>query len=173
MVGGPESEPSQYFVLDTSSLVRVREVVSSALLARVLKNLTQLVESGELVFPIEVVDELERHERRNDPILDWARAAKPTAARFGPQFESLRKVLEHPIARLVLDPDKASGSDEADPHVLALAMSLKVTAEVTVITQEIRDRSGQMSMTTACGVLRLIRVPMEAFLLERGFWSGS
>lgn len=172
MAGTPASEPSQYQVLDTSSLIRIREVVSSTTLSRVLKNLSRLVDAGELVFPVEVVEELERHERRNDPILDWAKATRSTATRFGPQFESLRKVLAHPIARLVLDSDKATGSEEADPHVLALAMSLKLVADVTVITQETRDRPGHVSMTTACGVLRLIRVPIEAFLLERGYWSG-
>ena len=170
MIGGPEIEPSQYFVLDTSSLIKVREVVSVTSLARVQKKLSALVDSGELLFPAEVVDELERHERRHDPILDWVRATRPTATRFCPQYESLRKVLEHPIARLVLDSDKASGSDEAYPHVLALAISLKERAEVTVITEETKDRPGHVSMTTACGVLRLVRVPMEAFLIERKIW---
>lgn len=165
------SEPNQYFVIDTSSLIEVRQIVPRANLPAVLSSMEQLVNGGELVFPAEVDDELDRFRKPgvHDPIGDWAASAKRRATRFGPQFDHVKRVLEDPQARRVLDPAKA-GVDEADPHVLALALALRDRAEVVVIAQETRDRPDKLSMATACGVLRLIRLPVAAFLFERGIW---
>ena len=172
MVAGDLAEPQQYFVFDTSSLIAIREIVPAANRRGVLARLMQLVKAGELVFPSEVLDELERHARDNDPILDWVVAAKPLAVRFGPQFDALRIVMSNPQAKRVIDADKATGIDEADPHVLALAVHLKQHASVVVVTEETRDRGNRTSMTTACGVLRLFRLPMKAFLAERKIWPS-
>lgn len=130
-----------------------------------------LVDSGELVFPAEVDDELERFRNAGvyDPIGDWAALKKRRATRFGPQFDHVKRVLEDPQARRVLDPAKA-GTDEADSHVLALALALRDRADVVVIAQETRDRPDKLSMATACGVLRLVRLPVAAFLFEREIW---
>lgn len=170
MVAGDLAEPQQYFVFDTSSLVAIREIVPVANRRTVLARLLQLVKTGELVFPSEVFDELERHAREHDPILDWIHAAKPLATRFGPQFDALRTVMNNPQAKHVIDVDTTSGVDEADPHVLALAVHLRQHANVLVVTEETRDRGDRTSMTTACGVLRLFRLPMRAFLIERRIW---
>ena len=170
MVAGDLAEPQQYFVFDTSSLIAIREVVPATNRRSVFSRLTQLVISGELVFPSEVFDELQRHAKEQDPILDWVTGAKPLACRFGPQFSALRLVMSDPQAKRVIDVDKATGVDEADPHVLALAIHLKQNANVVVVTEETRDRSDRTSMTTACGVLRLFRLPVKAFLMERRIW---
>lgn len=60
--------------------------------------------------------------------------------------------------------------DEADPHVLALALALRENADVVVIAQETKDRPDKLSIATACGVLRLVRLPVSAFLYEQGIW---
>jgi hypothetical protein len=172
VVAGDLAEPQQYFVFDTSSLIAIREIVPAANRRGVLGRLMQIVKAGELVFPSEVLDELERHAREHDPILDWVVAAKPLACRFGSQFDALRIVMSDPQAKRVIDVDKTAGVDEADPHVLALAIHLRQHANVVVVTEETRDRGDRTSMTTACGVLRLFRLPMKAFLTERKIWPN-
>ena len=84
-----QSEPNAYFVVDTSSLLEVRRIVLRPRLPGVLRAMTRLVDTGELVFPTEVDDELERFRRpgAEDPIGDWVAASKRRATRFGPQFD--------------------------------------------------------------------------------------
>ena len=166
-----QSEPSAYFVIDTSSLIEVRRIVPKARVPAVLRALTRFVDVGELVFPAEVDDELDRFRKPGleDPIGDWVAASKRRATRFGPQFEHLKTVLADPQARRVVDPEK-DGVDEADPHVLALALALRENADVVVIAQETKDRPDKLSIATACGVLRLVRLPVSAFLYEQGIW---
>ena len=133
--------------------------------------MTRLVDAGELVFPTEVDAELERFRKpgADDPIGDWVATSKRQATRFGPQFEHVKTVLADPQTRRVVDPDK-DGVDEADPHVLALALALREKADVVVIAEETKDRPDKLSMATACGVLRLVRLPVSAFLYERNIW---
>ena len=173
MASESPAEPAQYFVIDTSSLIEVRRLVPVARLAAVLRSLSKLVDSGELVFPAEVDDELDRFRKpdTHDPIGDWASAAKRRATRFGHQFEHLKQVLNDPQVKRVVDPAKA-GVDEADPYVLSLALALRGRAEVVVIAQETRDRPDKLSMATACGVLRLVRLPVAAFLFEQEIWRS-
>jgi hypothetical protein len=133
--------------------------------------MARLIDTGELVFPAEVDDELERFRRprADDPIGDWVAASKRKATRFGPQFEHVETVLADPQTRRVLDPDK-DGVDEADPHVLALALALREKGGVVVIAEETKDRPDKLSMATACGLLRLVRLPVSAFLYETNIW---
>ncbi len=68
----------------------------------------------------------------------------------------------------VLDKDKASGADEADPYVLALALRLKTMGhEVTVVSEERKDKPDKMSINTACGLLRLYCVPLLGLLRDQ------
>ena len=84
-------------------------------------------------------------------------------------IQKVREVLAHPQVRNVLDPDK-TGVDEADPYVLGLAVFLKDQGEVTIITEERKDRPGKMSLNTACGLLRLYCLSMEPFLAQQKIW---
>lgn len=80
-----QSEPSAYFVIDTSSLIEVRRIVPKARVPAVLRALTRLVDAGKLVFPAEVDDELDRYRKpgSEDPIGDWVAESKRRATRFG------------------------------------------------------------------------------------------
>ena len=126
-----------------------------------------------LVYPSQVVDELERYldTSSGNPDLpyQWAKRNQAHATRHGPQFEKVREVLAHPQVRNIVDPDKA-GVEEADLYVLGLPMYLKDQGEVTVITEERRDRPGKLSINTACGLLRLYCLSMEPFLAQQGIW---
>ena len=172
MVLGDNNEPSQYYVIDTSSLLEVRRRVPNTDRPKVLRRMAALVTEGVLVFPEEVYDELHRHTRPEapDPIFDWVKAERRRASRFGTQFGTLAIVMAHPQAKRVVDPLK-TGVEEADPHILALALALRETADVVVVTEETKDRPDKLSMTTACGALRLVRLPLEGFLAETSIWT--
>jgi hypothetical protein len=93
------------------------------------------------------------------------------ASRFGDLFDDLREVLARPQIERIFDPNKSTGADEADPHVLALAFHLKNAGmDVTVITEESRARPDKMPLSTACSLLRIISIPVEPFLREQGLW---
>jgi hypothetical protein len=111
---------------------------------QIFTTLDALVENEALFYPEQVVTELEQTgaiaSGNPFPPYSWAKKNKTRACAHGPVFEALRKVLAHPQAKRVLDPDKAQGVDEADPHVLALALHLKEQGvNVTVVTEDRRD----------------------------------
>jgi hypothetical protein len=74
-------------------------------------------------------------------------------------------------ARRVVDPNN-TGVEEADPYALAPAVHLKrLGHDVTVLTEETKNRPDKLSMNTACGLLRLWCLAIEPFLVERGMWT--
>lgn len=166
------NEPNEYFVIDTSSIITVRRLIPNSDRKRVLLELDMLVESGALIYPVEVYDELDRYAdpaRTDDLPYNWTKKNKSHATRHGRCFGEVKDVLSK--VPLILDPDKPSGVEEADPYVLGLA--LKLTAEgsiVTVVNDERKDRPDKISMTTACGILRLPALPLAAFLAVHEIW---
>ena len=122
---------------------------------------------------MEVVKELERNSNPNsaepDRPCEWAKSNRELATRHGTDYAALKQILSHPQVRRVVDQDKI-GVEEADPYVLALAYKLRETHNVTVLTEETRDRPDKLSMNTACGLLKLVSLRMEAFLEDRGIW---
>ena len=165
--------PDAVWVIDTSSILQVRrQSLKPHERERLYSGLSTLVEGGGLVFPQQVYDELKRgsgtfpQETADEP-LAWATNARTIATRHGTDFEAVRKVLAK--VSDVLDVDKTSGADEADPYVLGLALHLKDGGhEVTVVSEERRDRPAKMSMATACGLLRLYCVPLLGLVRDQG-----
>lgn len=167
--------PVDISIIDTSSIIHLRELpITRADLPITLSRLTNLVNTDKLVYPKEVIPELGRYvnpDSRLKQPLDWARSNSSHATRFDVPLEFMKSVLEK--VPTVNDPDKL-GVEEADPYVLALAVYLRTQGmEVTVLTEETHDRPDKMSMTTACGHLRLIRLPIEEFLKINGVWIRS
>jgi hypothetical protein len=92
------------------------------------------------------------------------------ATRHGTDFELVRRVLAK--VPTVLDPDKPGGADEADPYILGLALNLKDKGhEVTVVSEERKDRPDKMSLNTACGLLRLYCVPLMGLLRDQDIFT--
>ena len=163
------------WVIDTSSVIHVRRLVGldDRQKKAVYDSLTASVESGILVYPKKVLEELERNKLPKKPDLpyEWAHKNEKQACRFGSLFDELREILAHEQIRRVFDPNKSTGADEADPHVLALASYLKKQGhDVTVLSEESRNRPDKMSLQTACALLRIICLPIEPFLREQGLW---
>ena len=167
----PET-PKEVWVVDTCSIIEVRRCAPKADQPRIYLALTELVVAGHLVFPREVYGELERDNtpRRIDLPFAWGKKNVDIAARHGTDFEMVRNVLAK--TPRVLDHEKPAGADEADPYVLAVALMLRAAGhETTVITEERKDRPQKMSLNTACGLHRLVCVPIMAFLASRDIWS--
>lgn len=105
-----------------------------------------------------------------DPRLLWARTNSVKACRHGPDYSAVKRVLER--VSDVIDPDKASGAEDADPYVIALALRLREAGEdATVVTEDRKDKPAKMSLATACGLWSIPTVPFEAFLAHLGIWT--
>ena len=161
--------PEAIWVFDCSSILEIRRLpgVSHHIADNIYSKLGLLVEAGQIFFPKEVVDELERFSNprpaQPDLPLAWAKKYQVRACRHPSLFDDLPVVLQ--VAGAVLDPDK-TGVEEADPYVLALARVLErqSSSPVWVVTEERRDRSSKISLTTACGLLRLHCLPVRQVL---------
>jgi hypothetical protein len=154
------------WVIDTSSIIAVRRQVTVAVRKQTFASMSQLVNDGRLIYPPEVLDELERNTdlKNPDDQYKWCKAnAAQAHARESCDYEEVRAVFaEVPD---VLDPDKEGGVEEADPYVLALARKRRdAGVDARVVTQETKDTPMKMSMNTAAGVLGIPCVPLRAFL---------
>lgn len=171
-MGEEQATPSEVWVIDTSSVIEVRQKVLRGRQPFVYKKLTEMVDSDTLVFPVQVLQELERNagnKRKEDLPLSWARRNKARGC-CDPDYALVVEVLSE--VGQVLDPQKPSGQDEADPYVLALALAAhRLGHRPTVITEERNDKPEKMSMSTACGFLHLPCVPIMPLLERRGIWK--
>ena len=167
--------PDAVSVIDTSSILQVRRIIARQEQQGIYDKLTVLVQGDSLFFPKEVVVELERWSNPDpsstDLPLEWVKTNSHKATKHGVHFDELKLVLEQ--VQEVHDPDKL-GVEEADPYVLALAIHLQNQGkQVMVLTEERKDRPDKISMTTACGVLRLHCLPIHMFLRINGIWQAT
>jgi len=150
------------WVIDTSSLLGIRETFGKARETKLLAKLSELVGAGSLIFPPEVVGELERGAAADpDPVLLWARRNREQAEKRA-NLETLKAVLK--VVPDVLDPE--APYEPADPYVLALALDQQGLGlyQVTVVTEDRKDKPTKPSLATAAGILRLPTVPLHAFV---------
>ncbi len=161
------------WVADTSALSEVRRIerVGRAGEKAVLDRLGESVENDMLFYPRQVIDELGERGGTREPFAPhlWAKKHRKKATRHGALVDVVQVVMANSQVARVVDHSKAQGVDEADPYVLALAVKPKDAGhEVTVLTEDRRDRPGKLSITTACGILRVYCLPMDPFLVQQG-----
>lgn len=157
------------WVFDTSSVIEIRRSIENARKQHVFSSMSSLVISGQLVFPMQVVKELERFADPKIPDAQflWAKGLQEMAKAHSPTFEEVKNILS--VVPDVLDPDKDSGEEEADPYVLAVARGFRsADKDARVVTQETKDTPRKMSMNSACGFLGLPSVPLAIFLRFEG-----
>jgi hypothetical protein len=153
------------WVADTSSIAEVRRSIENAKKPQVFGRLTELVNEGRLAFPRQVLSELERVADPAGPDQQylWAKRNQMIACQNDPTLESVKEVLA--VVPRVLDPDKDTGVEEADPYILAKAQDLKRGGtDARVVTEEKNDTPRKMSLRTAAGLLGIPSVPLRAFL---------
>ena len=153
------------WVVDTSSIIEIRRSVPNAERRQLFSRLSALVGEGRLKFPRQVLEELRRAAIPDAPdaLLEWAEQVA-SGASTEPEYAKVKALLtEVPD---ILDPDKDSGVDEADPYVLALAGGLREQGfDARIVTQETKDSPSKMSLNTAAGVIGIPSTPLRGLLL--------
>ena len=153
------------WVIDTSSVIEIRRSVENSVKSHVFSQMGILVNGGRLVFPKQVVDELERAADLESPDAQykWAKQHEEKATESAPSLEEVKEILRN--VPKVLDPDKDSGAEEADPYVLAAGVRLRAEGkDARIVTEETKDIPRKMSLRTAAGLLGVPSVPLKAFL---------
>lgn len=152
--------PRPVWVIDSSSLIIIKSRYSHGERARVFDALRRLVAEGRLRMPKEVVAEM---KRGRDEARLWAEENQEAASGDSPTLEDVKAVLaEVPD---IIDPRKDSGTDEADPYVLAMAMHLRALGhDARIITEEVKDFPDKRSLNTASGMLGIPSTPIAGFL---------
>lgn len=166
----------QVFVVDTSSIIQVRQLMSQETrptVTAVYAKLISLAQRGTLCFPKGVIDEIRVGPTKfgggADPACSWADACDSHAvANHEVMHEASEVLAEVPD---LLDVSKPSGTDEADPYVVGLALKLLRDGEiVTVITEERNDSPVKTSMNSACGIMRIPSISIRVFLARNRIW---
>lgn len=168
------------WVIDTSSIIQVRQSIPPPDRPKVFNALTAAVDRGVLLFPKQVLDELEeatnarRDKTKPDLPYEWAKRNGGAATREGFSGENLVRILEDPIIARVVDPDKL-GKEEADPYILELATRLAAQGHaVTVLTEDMKEKGViKTSLRTACSILRIPSYGIEIFLERHGIWRKT
>ena len=166
----------EIFVIDTSSLINVKETIRPSERVQVFIELTTLCQQGRLVYPNEVFRELQDGVKpgRRDLPFEWARDNKQMGCRIGACHDELNSVMSHPVAKLTSDPDQTKEPDDADPHVLATALNLVSNwYKPIVVTQESRKKPPLVSLNIAAGSLGLPAINLYAFLVQIGVWTDD
>jgi hypothetical protein len=155
------------WVADTSSIIAVRRSFPNVVKARVFNRLTELVEADRLIFPTQVLQELERVADPNAPDdqYNWARANAQRAVSVAScSLEEVKAVLE--IVPDILDIDKDVGVDEADPYILTVARRLRQSGvDARIVTEERKDSPTKMSLNTAAGILGIPSLPLAGLIV--------
>jgi uncharacterized protein DUF4411 len=161
----------QVWIIDTSSIIELRHVPREVR-DHVLAALDGLVSSDLLYYPTEVLKELERHDEKSDVAYTWAKKNAAKATRYGQLYVQAKAVLAT-IPNLI-DPDKVSAVDPADPYVIALAQCLVNDGHTpTVITDDIRTSPKKTSLSAGAGAFGFPAVPLFLFLRTQRIWPAS
>lgn len=160
-------------VWDTSAIIEIRQQVSRARRGNVLKQLYTRAELGTLLIPHQVLEELERFRTdsgRPDELAVWARRCEKVGACLRPRLELVKYVLKE--APTLIDPN--TQFEEADPYVLALALEKADTGDKTVVvTNDFKDRTTKLSLSSACGLVGIVSVPCLPHLRRDGIIGDS
>lgn len=152
--------PAPTWVFDSSAIIQIKSAIPFSERPHVFASMARLVNQGRLRFPARVLDELSRHR---DHAHEWAKQHASAASEGEPTLGEVKDVLA--VVPDIIDPEKDSGVDEADPYVLAMAVRLRASGvDARVVTQETRDFPTKLSLNTAAGVLGIPSVPLRGFL---------
>ena len=104
------------WVVDTSALIQIKSSIPHGQRPHVFITLTALVTEGRLMFPPQVLHELERDSEGHAPdqVCSWALSVEATACALAASYEEVKAVLA--IVPDVLDSMKDPGVDEPVPH---------------------------------------------------------
>jgi hypothetical protein len=168
------------WVIDTSSIIAIRRLISNhKQMKPVMTELDAYVHRGAIVFPLQVVGELERltdeivRKQGSDPPYAWAKKNDRKATRHGPVYGEAKRVLQR-VPNLI-DPNKISvgGVDDADPYVIGLALAILAAEShhvVTIITEDFNTSPHKTALADAAGLFRIPTVRCRTFLRDEEIW---
>jgi hypothetical protein len=154
------------WVIDTSSIIDLRKIPHAERQAA-LDAMDKLVDTGQLFFPPEVLAELQRHDEKSDVAYTWAKKNAANATKYGHLYEAAKAVLG--TVPNLIDPDKVSTVDQADPYVIATAQRLIEEGKTpTIITEDAKTTPKKTSLAHGAGILELPVVSLRVFLQVQG-----
>jgi hypothetical protein len=135
----------------------------------VFRTLTGLAKAGRLVFPPQVREELEWAEADHpaDQALAWVRKVREEAE-LAADLATVQRVLAR--APQLIDSDRRR--DQADPHVIALALDTENLGGVSIPSNDRVDRFDgrgaprKLSVATVAGLWDVPVVPLAGFVLR-------
>ncbi len=147
-------------MLDSSSLIRTKEIVTVSNQWAAFKHLEEMVHAGQIAMPRQVINEMSEIAHPDLPGA-WAPGMRSNLQHpLDVDFEDLGHVMQ--VASDVVDVNKST--EDADPYVLALAYGLQRQGTSTcIVSDDIVDRN-RISIATACDRLTLNRVRVRDFL---------
>jgi len=162
------------WVIDTVSVNQIKRLLPGKVRSRVLAELDRRARLGDFVYPPEVLDELERVD---DISFRWAKKHEANGTRYGHLPDEAKAVL----ARVpdLIDPEKISvdGIDDADPHVIALAVYIKNEPEerheITIITEDFNSTHKKRGLADAAGLFGIPCIRFRSFLMDEKIWDGK
>ena len=159
------------WVLDSCALIKMKERQTIAVDEqwRVFRAMEDLVRAGEIAIPRQVINEMKDVAHPDLPGT-WAVGMR-SVLRHSPDAhpDDLRRVMSE--AGGVVDLSKQT--EDADPYVLALALTLQNAGHaVCVVTEDVVDRK-RLSVGTACDRLGLPHARASEFLARRGLGAGK
>jgi hypothetical protein len=167
------------WVIDTGSIIEIRRGVPGVLRQKIIAELDSRARTGHIIYPPQVIGELERaaeeikSKGHPDLPLTWAKKHEANGTRYGHLLDGAKAVLAR-IPNLI-DPDKVSidGTDDADPHVIALALYVQAKQhEVRIITEDITTTPKKTALTDAAGLFGIGCVRFRTFLISETIWDG-
>lgn len=154
--------PSPIYVLDTSAVINVKEILPREKWQLVFAELERRVMEGTIVVVKGVIEELTSYKGQDEP-KQWARRVSKYA--HNPSDAMLRKVLQK--AGGVVDTTKTRV--DADPEVLAQALELKGKGhQVYIVHNDIHNTPSRISLRSAVELLQLQEVSPREFLTQIG-----
>jgi predicted nucleic acid-binding protein len=147
------------YVIDTSALIDLWRPYPRDIFKSLWSKVTVLIADGELIAPQEVLKEL---EQQHDDLLRWAK--KQT---FFKELDNEQIVLLHDIVHRfpdIVDVEKTKA--DADPHVIALAMS----KGWKVVTQEKYTKpQARKKIPDVCEHYRIPCLSLFDFFRDKGW----
>lgn len=129
----------------------------------VYDGLTDLVNKRQLCFCDEVVVELERIARREYP-LTWAKGIAGNRTNRGAGYGSAVWV-GHDFSSIV-DPTAKASAESAALYVVAQAVELDKAADVTVVTEDLKEKPTRSCVRQACEHFNIRWLGLVEFLIE-------
>jgi hypothetical protein len=152
------------FVVDATAIVSVPRLVGNP--DEVFEGLSDAVADSDLCYCNEVLDELARIARDTDA-LNWARTNSVNRCHNGAGLNALEWV-GHDFGEIV-DVTTRDTQEPASQYVIAQALELRENKhEITVVTEDIREKPTRASLREACEHFRLPWINCLELLDELG-----